>query len=603
MRPIAAVLKLATRWAARAASYVKSSFSNPADWLIQLFGGGPVSSGVQVNETTAMGVAAVFACVRVISEDIATLTRHWFERQGEGRMPAPDYYLEAILGEDGEPNPEMSAGELVETLTGHLQLRGNGYAEIVRTKAGDRVVELWPLHPDRVRLFRLRNEEDPTRPGELVYEITLPNGQVSAWGSNRDYLLPERVFHLRGLSSDGLVGLSPLDLHREAIGLAIALEKHGAMFFGNGAQLGGVLETDRALSDQAYGRLTEYLKEHSGLERAHRNAILEEGLKWKQVGLQNDHAQFLESRKYQRSEIAAIFRVPLHKIQDLERSTNNNIEHQGIEYVVDCVRPNVVRWERAIRRCLMSRDDRRRYYPKFNVDTLLRGDMSSRYLAYAVGRQWGWLSADDVRAREDMNPLPDQQGRVYLIPANMQDAAANQPGARRPGPPQLPAGQPGDQGAVPIAPARAAFTRVLEEAYGRILRKEAAAVARAAKKIDAEGLSKFEQWAVTFYQDHEAEVRATLQPLVLAFAEATLGVADPTSLLVLSEDLARAGAAAHCRRDLAQLRAAVLASPEAPAEQIGVVTERWVEQAREAAAREVATALVRFEPQASTSAA
>jgi HK97 family phage portal protein len=602
MPAIAAVLKLAARWAARASVLLKSSFSNPADWLLQMFGVGPVSSGVQVNETTAMGVAAVFACVRVIAEDVSTLTLHWFERQGEARIPAPAFYLEAILGEDGQPNPEMSSGEFIETLTGHMQLRGNGYAETVWTNGG-RVAELWPLHPDRVRLFRLPNEENPTKPGQLVYEITLPTGQVSEWGSNRDYLLPERIFHLKGLSSNGLVGLSPLDLHREPIGLAIALEKHGATFFGNGAQLGGVLETDRALTDQAYGRLKEYLKDHSGLDRAHRTAILEEGLKWKQVGLQNDHAQFLESRKYQRSEIAAIFRVPLHKIQDLERSTNNNIEHQGIEYVVDCVRPNVVRWERAIRRSLMSGAERQRYYPKFNVDALRRGDMASRYLAYAVGRQWGWLSADDVRSKEDMNPLPANQGNVYLIPANMQDAAANQPAARRPGPAQLPAGPPGDQGAVPIVPARAAFTRVLEEAYGRILRKEAAAVSRAAKKIDAEGLSQFERWTVTFYQEHEAEVRATLQPLVLAFAEATLGAGDPTSLLMLAEDLARAGAAAHCRRDLAQLRAAVMASPEAPVEQIGLVTGRWLEQAREAAAREVATALVRFEPEAATSAA
>jgi hypothetical protein len=433
----------------------------------------------------------------------------------------------------------------------------------------------------------------------------LPQGQTSEWGSNRDYLLPDRVFHLRGISSDGLVGLSPLDLHREAIGLAIALEKHGATFFGNGAQLGGVLETDAALSDQAYTRLQEYLKSHTGLSEAHRTAILEEGLKWKQVGLQNDHAQFLESRKYQRSEIAAIFRMKPHKIGDLERATFSNIEHQGIEYVVDCVRPTAVRWERAIRRCLMTATERRRYYPKFNLDALLRGDLESRYKAYAVGRNWGWLSADDVRGKEEMNPLPAGQGRVYLIPANMENAAeATKP--RRvlpPNPPPPPAGAPpaGDTEAEDEKAdrkLRAAFVRVFEEAFGRLVRKEAAAVTRAARKIDSAGLRAFEATATGFYREHQADVRAAIEPLVLALGEAMLGAEAP-GVSDLAADLARTAAATHCRRGLDQLNAAIRVAPEMPAESVSGAMERWATSAAgEAARNEVEVALARLRPRA-----
>ncbi len=589
MRAWTTVVQAATaplRWALRVGQKLVSTLNDPAEWLVQMFGGGRSHSGVNVDEKAALGVAAVFACVRVISEDLASLPLEFVETTPEGRRPAPDYYLTQLFD---QPNPEQHAGEFVEMLTGHLELRGNSYAEIEWSDGGA-ALALWPLHPDRVGIFRLRGEGG--KPGALVYRITLPQGQTSEWG-NVDYLPANRVFHLRGLSSDGVVGLSPLDLHREAIGLAIALERHGATFFGAGAQLGGVLETDKTLSDKAYARLEKYLESHAGLQAAHRNAILEEGLKWKQIGLQSDHAQFLESRKYQRSEIAAIFRVPLHKIQDLDRSTNNNIEHQGIEYVVDCMRPTAVRWELTIRRCLMSAGERARFRPKFNLAALLRGDMKSRYDAYAVGRQWGWLSADDVRELEDLNPLPNGQGKLYMVPSNMQPAdqvsvlpkpAPTPPAA----PPELPPGRS-------LESIEAAFRRVYEEAIGRLVRKEAARVSWAARKIGPEGLRAFDSWVRDFYRDHEAEVRGALQPVALALAEAAAGHERP-GLAQFASEAARVAAAAHCRRALQELADAVRSRPTTPVDAVLAVTERWAAgAAREAAEREVSTALIRLQ--------
>lgn len=209
-------------------------------------------------------------------------------------------------------------------------------------------------------------------------------------------------------------------LAREAIGMALATEEYGARFFGNGAKPGGVLEHPGKLSKEAQDRLrTSWNEMHQGLSKQHRIAILEEGMSYKQIGIPPEDAQFLETRKFQLNEIARIFRIPPHLVGDLERATFSNVEQQSIDFVVHTIRPWLVRWEQAIKLKLFTPTERRRFFAEFVADGLLRGDIKSRYEAYAIGRQNGWLSADDIRELENMNPLPDDTGKVYLVPLNM----------------------------------------------------------------------------------------------------------------------------------------------------------------------------------------
>ena len=228
----------------------------------------------------------------------------------------------------------------------------------------------------------------------------------------------EFVLHLRGLGSNGIIGYSPIQLHRQAIGLTQAAEQFGATLFKNNARPAAVLEHPGELGADAQTRLRKSWEElHTGLENQHRIAILEEGMKLHEVGIPPDDAQFLQTRKFQTLEIARIYRMQPHLIQDLEHATFSNIEHQGIEFVVHTLRPWLVRWEQRILLQLFLERERDEFFAEFNVDALLRGDIASRYTAYATGRQWGWLSRNDVREKENMNPIAG--GDDYLSPLNM----------------------------------------------------------------------------------------------------------------------------------------------------------------------------------------
>jgi HK97 family phage portal protein len=579
-------------------SALQSNIADPAKWLIDWLGGGPTSAGVQVSERSALGVAGLFSCVRVVAEDLGSLPLKMHEQLDDGsRRVAPEHQLSEKLE---YPNPEMHIGEFVETLTGHALLRGNGYAEIEWTEDGQ-VANLWPLHPDRVMVRRVDNV--------LVYVVQLPAGQTSEFG-NWKPLRQDQVFHLRGLSSDGVLGLSPLDLHREAIGLGIALEKHGASFFGRGGDPGGVLTTDHELSDVAWGRLTQWLAKRSsqGLDASHRWAILEAGLKWQQVGLRNDQSQFLESRKYQIEDYARIIRVALHKVQHLEHATFSNIEHQGIEYVTDSIRPWAVRWERAIKMRLMRGEERARFYPKFHVDALMRGDQKTRYEGYAVGRQWGWLSADDVCDFEDRNKLPGGQGKFYLVPANMQNAERLlDPPKPPPTPLQLPPAPPApgenadEQEAVDVEEAaRAAFTDVFEGELDRLVRKEGNAIARAVKRVlEPQGLKAFETWSAEFYEAHQLDVRTVLLRQARALGVA-LGVRPQPEQL---DEYAANAARVYTSRAFEELGVTLRATPHDAAAATMALVGRWVEtRARELAPAEVGRAAAHVKERAAAAA-
>ena len=362
---------------------------------------GSTTSGKTVNGRTALQTTAVYACVRILAETIASLPLHTYRYSPDGKAKATDHPIYYLL--HSEPNPEMTSFVFRETLMGHLLLWGNAYAQIIRDGRG-KVVGLYPLLPNKM----LVNRNDQ---GILYYQYE-KDGQTFLL---RNY----EVLHIPGLGFDGLIGYSPIAMAKNAIGMALATEEYGAKFFANGASPGGVLEHPGVVKDPA--RIREsWNSVYQGSGNAHRVAVLEEGMKFQSIGIPPEQAQFLETRKFQINEIARIFRIPPHMIGDLEKSSFSNIEQQSLEFVMYTLDPWVVRWEQAIQRALFSETEKRQYFAKFNVDGLLRGDYQSRMNGYAVGRQNGWLSSNDIRELENLNRIPEELGGdLYLINGNM----------------------------------------------------------------------------------------------------------------------------------------------------------------------------------------
>jgi len=232
-------------------------------------------------------------------------------------------------------------------------------------------------------------------------------------------LYPTDVLHIPGLGFDGLVGYSPIAMAKNAIGMAIACEEYGAKFFANGAAPGGVLEHPGTVKDPA--RIREsWQNTFGGSANANKVAVLEEGMKYTPIAISPEQAQFLETRKFQINEIARIFRVPPHMVGDLEKSSFSNIEQQSLEFVKYTLEPWVIRWEQSISRSLLSRDEKKQYFVKFNLEGLLRGDYQSRMNGYATARQNGWMSANDIRELENLDRIPAEDGGdLYLINGNM----------------------------------------------------------------------------------------------------------------------------------------------------------------------------------------
>jgi HK97 family phage portal protein len=371
----------------------------------QAVGGFPTTTGIDINDSSAMGVMAVYAAVRLLSETIGSLPGHVMRETDAGKEKALTHPLYTILHD--QANPEQTAMEWRETAMCHLLLRGNHFSEKQRDGAG-RIVALWPIHPDRVRIER------EGQAGPLVYLVKVPpqNTEIR--------LSADRILHLRGLGSNGVTGFSPLAVGRQAIALALAAQEYGARLFKNDTKPGGVLEHPSKLSKPAYDRLKASIEqEHQGLTNAHRMMILEEGMTWHQIGINPDDAQFLESRRFSVTEVARLFNVPPHLLRDLERATFSNIEHQGIDFVVNSLRPWLVRLEQRLKIELLSDSDRVTHFIKFNVDGLLRGDIKTRFDAYQVAKQNGWMNADEIRELEDLNPIPDGHGQDYWQPMNL----------------------------------------------------------------------------------------------------------------------------------------------------------------------------------------
>lgn len=488
----------------------RSTLAQPSQWFVQELAANPAASGATVNANTAMGATAVYAAVSLLARTVATLPLHTYERIDRGKRQARDHPLYTVL--KNRPNPYQTSSEWRETMQAHLGLWGNAYSEIVFDGRG-RAVQLWPLRPDRMKDIKIKAD------GSLEYIYQVNDGQLVT--------VPGRlIFHVKALSTDGLRGISPITQCREAIGLALAAQEYGARWFGNGARPSGVLQTPQKLSNEAHGRLKgSWNATYQGLTNANRVAILEEGLTYQQIGLPPEDSQFLETRQFQVAEVARIFNVPPHLIGDLSKATFSNIEHQSIDFLEHSVRPWLVKWEERILLSLFPEAEQGRYYAEFNVDGLLRGDIKSRYEAYSIGRQNGWLSADDIRERENMNPLDDGQGAIYLVPLNM--VPADQAGKTTT---EQGAGQaPGDTARYFDAretrdrkKTADGFRAAFEDAAARVVRRETEKIRSALKKHLAQrDRAGFETWMGQFYsQEFPEYLRVQMQPVVSSLAQA-----------------------------------------------------------------------------------
>ena len=372
------------------------------------FGG--TTSGKPVNEHTAMQMTAVYSCVRILAEAVAGLPLHLYRYTDNGGKEKALFHSLYFLLHD-EPNPEMSSFVFRETLMTHLLLWGNAYAQIIRNGKGE-VIALYPLMPNRMKV-------DRDSRGNLYYSYTRYLDEAPALNGITVTLRPSDVLHIPGLGFDGLVGYSPIAMAKNAIGLAMATEEYGAKFFANGAAPGGVLEHPGTIKDPQKVK-DSWNMAYQGSGNAHKVAVLEEGMKYQQIGISPEQAQFLETRKFQINEIARIFRVPPHMVGDLEKSSFSNIEQQSLEFVKYTLDPWVSRWEQTMVRSLLSKEEKKKYFIKFNVDGLLRGDYQSRMSGYSIGIQNGFMSPNDVRELENLDLIPDENGgNTYMVNGNM----------------------------------------------------------------------------------------------------------------------------------------------------------------------------------------
>lgn len=362
-------------------------------------------TGLSISPDSALSIVAVFAAVKLLSEDVAKLPLHLYVGEpGGAKRRAYEHPTYRVLHDVA--NPEMTAMVWRETITGHVLTWGNGYSELVRNASGQ-VVAAWPLRPDRTTVTR----DDV---GDRVYDVVLANGSTVR-------LRASQVLHVPGFGFDGLVGYSPIARARRALEVAMSAEEYGGRFFANDARPGVVYSHPKTLSDTARTNLRKSLEDrHEGLSNAQRFALLEEGMSVTTVGIPPEDAQFLETRRFGIEEVARLYRLAPTKLSDYSRATFSNIEESNIDHVVSALQPILVRWEQQIGKDVIG--DLPGYFAEHLVASLLRGNTLARFQAYAVGRQWGWLSADDIRSFENMNPLPDGAGSDYLAPLNMTPA-------------------------------------------------------------------------------------------------------------------------------------------------------------------------------------
>lgn len=400
------IKSLANAFAPRNRGATVQTLGHPAAGVIGWFDSSQNSSGIAVTEDTALTFAAVWCAVRIISETLATLPCILYRRNGDSRERATEDDRYWLIHD--EPHPQMSAVTFFESMTARLVLNGNCYAEITSDQQGN-VRQFEPRAPETVKV--------ETSGDSVTYTVSDP----------QDVLPAARMLHIPGLGGDGIRGWSVIQYGAQSLGAAMAAEKHSASTFKNGAVPRGILSHPMRLNKDAREQLRRDWDEiHGGSGNQGKVGITHGGMEFKPLAMNNDDAQLIESRVFGVREVSRLFRVPLHMLSDLEQSSvRANIEQQAIEFLVYTMGPWLIRWQQTLNRKLLARDERREMYYEFLLESLLRGDVKSRYDAYAVGRQWGWMSVNDIRRAENMNSVDG--GDIYLQPVNMIEAGTVPP--------------------------------------------------------------------------------------------------------------------------------------------------------------------------------
>ena len=361
-------------------------------------------TGKSVDSNSALGLSAVWGCTKVLSESIASLPLNIYERMADGdRLLADTHRLYFLL--HNQPSKLYTSYTFIEYLVKSICLNGNGYAVINRDRNAN-IVSFTCINPTDVKILQ--------EYGSLYYNI-----------KGYDELIPaEDIIHVKNLTNDGILGMSPIQYAAESLGWGIALQTYGNTYFGNGGMPSGTLESDKVLTTEAVERLRQsWDKAYGGVDNANKVAVLEEGIQFKPVSISNESAQFLASRQWSISEIARWYRVPPHLIQDLSKSSFNNIEMQSMEFIQYTLTPLLKRFEQEFNSKVFKVNERNRFYVEFNVNGLLRGDAKTRADLYTKAIQWGWMSINEVRRKENLNAIPD--GDEHLVPMNMTNLDAD----------------------------------------------------------------------------------------------------------------------------------------------------------------------------------
>jgi len=476
----------------------------PEDLWRKARGGGPTPTGLTITPENAMNSTTVFQAIRFLSFMVASLPLITYQKSGEDRQRATKHPLYYLLHD--QPNDEMTSFDLISLLASHVFGRGNGLAEIVFNSSGQ-IESLWPLRVDRVGLVRNTNHD-------LRYVVTLPE----KFGSEPRVLRPEQVWHLRGLTKEGLWGLSVLSMHRNAVALAQATEQYGSAYFGNGAEPGVVLKHPGTLDDDVHDRITESWEQaHQGLNQAHRAAILEEGMSIEKIGFNPQDSQFLDTRKFQVIEIARMFGIPPHLLFELSNATFTNIEHQSLEFLIYHLRPWLVNFEQQIKRSLLLERERKAgYYSEFLVDAIERGDLTTRFTAYATGFGNGIFTINDVLRKENANTI-GKMGDRRFVPMNMAvlgDDGMPIPSLNQPKTP--PTSARNEEPEEALESRNQDFKPLFLDAAERILKRETNELNNVLKRFEGRS-DKLNAWLDEFYKrDYPEFMQLVIKPLIRA---------------------------------------------------------------------------------------
>jgi HK97 family phage portal protein len=421
----------------------QTPLSYPAEWLLDIFNGGRTDSGVRVSELTALQVSTVLCCVNIISNAVASMPLQVFEKSVKdglvSKKVAHNHALYELL--HTEPNFEMTSPTWRKTAMSHGLLWGNSYSEIQRSTDDNSIIGIWPRNPARTRPVRTleKSEIEGTEypAGTMVYEtneslvgsaIDDINGEEKDQGKKR-IILAEDMLHVPGLSLDGRLGQPTIQLARQIIGLSLAQEKQAAKFWANSARPAGLLTTAGVLADKAKETLRRSWREAHGGENQHNTAVLEQGITYSKIACTPEEAQNIESRKFQRVEIANVFNVPARMCDGDEHAARSTAEQSAIELLNFCLNPWLVAFEAEFKRKLFPKVGRsaRKYFAKFDTRGLMYPDAASRATFYNGGKQNGYLNSDDIRELEGLNPIEGNAGQMYWRPVQMCDASTDSP--------------------------------------------------------------------------------------------------------------------------------------------------------------------------------